>query len=79
MKSVLKSGENKMIIGIDGNMWYCSNGMCLGDPRAKFTFERTLREAANKYLAEFGEGGLQAVPVGMIEHLDQAPEQYPHY
>jgi hypothetical protein len=65
-----------MKIGIDGNMWYCSNGMCLGDPRAKFTFERTLRQAAAAYLNQFGEGGLESVPNALGSHLDDTPEQY---
>lgn len=64
-----------MKIGIDGNMWYCSNGMCLGDPRAEFVFERTLREAIASFQKEFG-GSLPCIPEGMAKALDSTPEQY---
>ena len=63
-----------MNIGIDGNCWYCSNGMCLGDPRAEFTFERTLRETVDAFRAKFG--CTDSLPGGLTPYLDMAPEQY---
>lgn len=63
-----------MVIGIDGNCWYCSNGKCLGDPMAEFTFERTLREAVEAYRKEFGRKGF--IPNDMRQYLDKTPEQY---
>ncbi len=66
--------EIAMLIGIDGDMWYCSNGLCLGDPRAEFTFERTLREAADKFREEFK--CCDAVPDDLIEHVDKTPEEF---
>lgn len=63
-----------MEIGIDGNMWYCSNGICLGDPRAKFTFERTLREAAAAHRIKFKHNN--TVPDELAFALDLTPEEY---
>ena len=37
------------ILGIDGNMWYVSNGLCLGDPRANFVFAETPRKAFDEW------------------------------
>lgn len=63
-----------MQIGIDGNMWYCSNGLCLADPNAKFSFARTLREAVNTYNKDFNE--MAVIPESLVSHADQTPEQY---
>jgi hypothetical protein len=62
-------------IGIDGNMWYCSDGGCLGDPDSQFAFERTLREAITTYQKEF-KSPLPAVPEPLAFALDLTPEQY---
>ena len=63
-----------MLIGIDGNMWYCSNGVCLGDPRAEATFERTLRQAVDKFHTEFKCD--DEIPPDMVQYLDKTPEEY---
>lgn len=63
-----------MLIGIDGDHWYCSNGMCLGDPRAEFAFERTLRQAAASYRSQFGHQ--TPVPDELTPFLDMTPEEY---
>jgi hypothetical protein len=65
-----------MKIGIDGNMWFCSNGKCLGDPRSRFIFERTLREAVAGYQkCDPGHAAYHVDP-SMVPHLDKTPEQY---
>lgn len=63
-----------MNIGIDGNMWYESNGLCLGDPKAQFAFERTLRETITAHQKEFG-GGLTCIPDSLAWALDLTPEE----
>jgi len=62
------------MIGIDGNMWYCSNDICLAEPQAKYTFERTLREAVEKYQDEFNINLI--VPLNLVPYLDKTPEEY---
>lgn len=42
-----------MIIGIDGNQWYACNGLGLGDPRAKYVFADTCREAIEGFHKEY--------------------------
>ena len=61
------------MIGIDGNMWYCSNDVCLAEPDAKYTFERTLREAVDKYYNQFGP---TFVPNDLKLYMDKTPEEY---
>lgn len=63
-----------MIIGIDGNMWYCSNGRCLGDPRSVYSFERTLRAACDSFAKQIKEP--PDLPAGMAQYADKTPEQY---
>lgn len=67
-------GGGEMKIGIDGNMWYCSNGLDLPDRNAKFTFERTLRQAVTKYNEEFK--CQESIPERLIKYADQTPEEY---
>ncbi len=38
-----------MSMGIDGNQWYCSNGLCIGDQRSFYVFADTLRMAIDGY------------------------------
>lgn len=63
-----------MVIGIDGNMWYCSNGLSLQEQNAKFTFARTLREAVKQYREEFDY--FAEYPERLSIYLDQTPEEY---
>ena len=63
-----------MKIGIDGNMWYCSNGLSLPEHNAKFAFARTLREAVIKYNKDFNED--QSIPERLLRYADETPEQY---
>lgn len=63
-----------MIIGIDGNMWYCSNGLDLDDPRARFSFERTLREAVIQYQIKFSCN--DELSSEMLQYADMTTEEY---
>lgn len=63
-----------MKIGIDGNMWYCSNGLSLPEHNAKFAFARTLREAVMKYNKDFNAD--ECVPERLRIYADETPEQY---
>ena len=63
-----------MIIGIDGNMWYCCNGLPVMDPNAKYTFERTLREAVEKYHTEYKI--FDDVRSDLLPYWDYTPEEY---
>jgi hypothetical protein len=63
-----------MKIGIDGNQWYCSNGLCLGDIRAQFTFADTLREASDSCRAEFG--CTDEMPPELTPYLDMTSAEY---
>lgn len=63
-----------MKIGIDGNQWYCSNGLCLGDIRANFVFAGTLREAVDVYKAEFGS--LEGIPQELAPYMDMTVDAY---
>lgn len=63
-----------MKIGIDGNMWYCSNGLSLPEHNANFAFARTLREAVKKYNSDFNKQ--ESVPERLRAYAEQTPEQY---
>ena len=63
-----------MKIGIDGNQWYCSNGLCLGDPRANYTFARTLRDAITAFQTEFKSN--DSCPAVLHDCLDMTPEEF---
>ncbi|WP_331350837.1 hypothetical protein [Cellvibrio sp. UBA7671] len=63
-----------MIIGIDGNMWYCSNEICIAEPDAKIAFAPTLKEAAVSYKSQYHLDG--AVPIELLDFLDVTPEEY---
>ncbi len=63
-----------MTIGIDGNMWYCSNGLSLPEHNANFAFARTLREAIAKYNKDFDAD--KEVPERLLRYAYQTPEQY---
>jgi len=63
-----------MIIGIDGDKWYCSNGLSLPDRDAKFAFARTLREAITKYNKDFNSD--EEVPERLRRYANETPEQY---
>jgi hypothetical protein len=65
-----------MKVGIDGTMWYCSNGRDLPDPRGQFTFEPTLREAAEAFKSEFGGDGVHGLPLRLKAFLDHTPAQF---
>jgi hypothetical protein len=41
-----------MILGIDGNKWYASNGLDLGDPRAQYEFGDTPQEVIDAYYSD---------------------------
>lgn len=69
-------------IGIDGNMWYVSNGACLGSSQAEFSFERTLREAIKEWNNKFarnkwGDRDQDFIcPTEHVPYLDMTPEEY---
>lgn len=63
-----------MKIGIDGNMWYVSNGLCLGDIRSKFVFEPTLRAAIAEFHTQFGE--IVQCPRHLQDWLGRTAEEY---
>jgi hypothetical protein len=63
-----------MKIGIDGNMWYCSNGICLAERNAKYVFEPTLREAVTQFNKQFNKQ--EAIPSRLLAYADQSPAQY---
>jgi hypothetical protein len=67
-----------MTIGIDGNMWYVSNGLCLGDPRSRFSFARTIRSALHDYNLKHVRGGetVMQAPPWARPVLDLTPEEY---
>jgi len=66
------------MIGVDGNMWYVSNDLDLGDPRAKYSFERTLREAIRHYNYNHVKEREPyfVCPDNLLEFLDKTPVQY---
>ena len=66
-----------MTVGIDGNQWYASNGLCLGDPRALFVFADTLREAIDQYNKKNPKNPIRTI--GNEKFLDMTPEQYKNY
>lgn len=39
----------KFTIGIDGDCWYCSNGLDIPDSDANFVFEHILKDAIEKF------------------------------
>ena len=43
------------ILGIDGDKWYVSNDMCLGDPRAQYAFADTPELAIEEHMAKWPE------------------------
>lgn len=63
-----------MKIGIDGNMWYCCNGLPMMDNHAKYTFVRTLREAVETYNKEFKR--FDEVGADMLPYWHCTPEEY---
>jgi hypothetical protein len=63
-----------MNVGIDGDKWYCSNGLSLPEHNAKFAFARTLREAVTQYNKEFNMD--EDVPERLRRYADETPEQY---
>lgn len=67
-----------MTIGIDGNMWYVSNGLCLAEARAKFSFERTLKEALAAYNRDHVKDNesVKQCPANMQPFLSMTPEEY---
>lgn len=63
-----------MKIGIDGTMWYCSNGLDLSERDNKIVFERTLREAVKQFNKQFNRQ--ENIPERLLAYADQTPEQY---
>ena len=63
-----------MVIGTDGNMWYCCNGLTMMDHHAKYTFERTLREAVEKYHKEYKS--FDKVRADLLPYWNCTPEEY---
>lgn len=63
-----------MLVGTDGNMWSCSDGLSLGDPRSKWVFERTLGEAVEKYRALYEPHA--ALRKDLYEFWHNTPEEY---
>lgn len=66
--------KHVMEIGIEGDKWYCSNGLPQSDWNANFAFARTLRKAVKKYNADFNKQ--ESVPERLAAYADQTPEQY---
>ena len=63
-----------MTVGIDGNQWYCCNGLCLGDPRAAYEFGDTLRQAIDRYNSKHPRDCHRAVSVAA--YLDMTVAEY---
>lgn len=63
-----------MIIGIDGNCWYASNGLCLGDWRSKFGFSEKLGDAIAEY--QKMSDTLEQCPPDMVKYLDVTATEY---
>lgn len=66
-----------MEIGIDGNMWYVSDGQCLGDPRSKFVFNSILGVAFDEYKSFHDH--LATLPESLVRFRGDTPEEYKHY
>lgn len=65
-----------MKVGIDGNAWYVSNWLCLGDVRARFGFGCTLKEAVEDYKRQFGGMGMDSLTPELREFADLTTDQY---
>lgn len=53
-----------MIVGIDGNQWYASNGVCLGDPRCCIVFADTCRQAIDGFFQKYPQETGYAATIG---------------
>ncbi len=63
-----------MKIGVDGNLWYCSNNLCISHKNSIYTFARTLRGAIEKYKEKNPK---DKVKLSTVEetYLDLNPEE----
>jgi len=64
-----------MVVGIDGDMWYCSNGVCLDASNSKIAFGRTLKDAVLTYRDDFNEPNAR-VHDRFLKYWDNTPEEY---
>lgn len=67
------------ILGIDGDQRYVSNDMCLGDPRAKYTFSDTPEHAITDHMNKWPECNANSLRHTHSECLAMTVDEYKEY
>lgn len=65
--------DGSIAAGIDGNQWFLSNGLCLGDPTAKFIFADTLGDCRREWNKKYESHG--ELRLDEYEHFFQLNSQ----